>query len=237
MAGRGGAGEVDVGVAGCGGAAEVDVGVAGREGGDAGDGKSGVACGKREAGAGEPEKRGASFGEADVGSGSAWVHAGAKMQGSMRGPMRTTGPARQQSRRGDPSSRACCAASLKESSASLSAQAMMSAGRRDGRRESESRCIPCRSSSIRVAVARWPSPQTRTCRTTWASVPIQVRGVVWRRMRDMLLPAPVQETSQNCRFYAILLCGPDAQASGGQVDFDEKRDVSARDENHRADEQ
>jgi hypothetical protein len=50
-------------------------------------------------------------------------------------------------------------------------------------------------------------------------------------------PSTMRETPQNCRICAILLCWTDAEASRGQANFEEKRDVGARDENHRAYEQ
>jgi hypothetical protein len=62
-------------------------------------------------------------------------------------------------------------------------------------------------------------------------------GCCWSSHADILPRPSARESLQNCRFYAILLCGPNAQASRGKVDLDEKRDVGARDENHRTDEQ
>ncbi len=62
-------------------------------------------------------------------------------------------------------------------------------------------------------------------------------GGYWASHADMLSPAPDREISQNYRIYAVLLRGTDPQAARRQVDFDEKRDVGARDKDHRSDEQ
>ncbi len=78
---------------------------------------------------------------------------------------------------------------------------------------------------------------------TCASVPSHVRDaagwrlVVGRRMRTCYRHRLCRKPRKIAEFSAILLYGADAQASRGQVDFDEKRDVGARDENHRAYEQ
>src|SRR5689334_18459961 len=86
---------------------------------------------------------------------------------------------------------------------------------------------------MRVAVARWPSPQTRTCRTTWASVPIHVR-VDWRRMQTAYALYGRCEGHKIAQFWAISLCRANAQAARGQSNLDEECNVGPRDENHRA---